>query len=123
MFRISSFPVRLGSFALGGAFLFAACGGGGGERRVIPITQTDGSCEPGTISVKAGEKVQFAITNNSGKDKEIEGIEGTKVDEVLVPSGKTRNVNYTAPGSAGTGKIQCYLPGGDTTIIQLEITG
>lgn len=119
MFRMTSFAAVI----LSAGVVAAACSsGGGGDRRVIPITQTDGGCEPGTINVKAGEKVRFAVTNNGGKDKEVEGTEGTKLGEVLVPSGKTRNLDYTAPKSAGTDKIKCYVPGGDTTVIEVSIT-
>lgn len=101
----------------------AACGGGdGSERRVIPITQTDAGCTPASIDLAAGEKVKFEVKNEGGKDREIEGIDGAKLEEVLVPSGKTRTVNYTAAESAGTAKVKCYVPGGNTAIIELRIS-
>jgi uncharacterized cupredoxin-like copper-binding protein len=105
----------------GAAVLSTACGSDSGDRRVIDITQVDGSCEPASINVEPGEKVTFRVDNQSKKDKEVEGIEGAKVEEILVPSGKVRNVNYTAPKDAGTDKIKCYTPGADSTIIAVNI--
>jgi plastocyanin len=101
--------------------LFAACGGDDADRRVIQITQTNEACTPDAVDLTAGEKVKFEIKNESSKDKEIEGIEGTKLDELLVPAGKTRTLNYTAPGKAGVQKVKCYIPGGATTIISLNV--
>lgn len=98
-----------------------ACGDDDGPRRVIAITQTDDGCAPATIELAVGEKVKFEVKNQGGKDREVEGIDGTKLEEVLVPSGKTRNLNFTAPGKAGTGKVKCYVPGGNTAIIELRV--
>jgi hypothetical protein len=101
--------------------IFAACGADDTDRRVIQITQTNDACSPDSIDLAAGEKVKFEIKNESSKDKEIEGIEGTKLDELLVPSGKTRTLNYAAPGKAGVQKVKCYVPGGTATIISLNV--
>lgn len=105
------------------ASLAAACGGDGGQRRIIAITQTDDGCTPASIELTTGEKVKFEVKNDGKKDREVEGIDGTKLEEVLVPSGRTRSLDYTAPGAAGAGKIKCYIPGGNTTIIDLAISG
>ena len=106
------------------ASLAVACGSDDGlPRRVITITQTDGGCSPTSIALATGEKVKFEVKNDGAKDREVEGIDGTKLEEVLVPSGRTRSLDYTAPGSAGSGKIKCYIPGGATTIIELAISG
>lgn len=104
-------------------FLFAACGSDSGDRRTIAITQTDDGCTPASIDLKAGEKVTFAVKNDGKKDREVEGIDGTKLEEVLVPSGRTRNVPYTAPGSEGVQKVKCYVPGGNSAIIELKVSG
>lgn len=110
-------PVMLASLAI-------ACGSDDGSpRRVIMITQTDDGCSPASIGLTTGEKVKFEVKNDGKKDREVEGIEGTKLEEVLVPSGRTRSLDYTAPGAAGSGKIKCYIPGGNTTIIELAISG
>lgn len=100
-----------------------ACGDDddGGDRRTIQITQTDDACTPAAIDLAAGEKVRFEIKNDGSKDKEVEGIEGTRLEEVLVPSGKTRSLNYNAPDDAGVAKVKCYVPGGATTIIDLNV--
>ena len=55
-------------------------------------------------------------------DRELEGIEGTRLEEVLIPAGRTRKVHYTAPKSAGTQKLKCYIPGGPATIIEVRVT-
>jgi uncharacterized cupredoxin-like copper-binding protein len=108
--------------AIAGAFvLLAACGGDDGDRRVIEIIQNDDLCTPESVDLVAGEKVKFEVKNEGSKDKEIEGIEGTKLEEILVPSGKTRSLNYTAPKEAGTQKVKCYIPGGANNIISLNI--
>lgn len=106
------------------AALAVACGSdSGAARRVVAITQTDDGCTPASIALTTGEKVKFEVKNDGKKDREVEGIDGTKLEEVLIPSGRTRNLDYTAPGSAGIGKIKCYIPGGNTTIIELAVSG
>ena len=99
----------------------AACGGDDSPRRAIAITQTDAGCTPESLEVTAGEKIRFEVTNQASKDYELEGIEGTKLEETLIPHGKTRNVNFTAPANAGTGKLKCYVPSGSATVIELKV--
>lgn len=103
--------------------LFAACGGDSGSRRTIAITQLDEGCTPASVDLKAGEKVTFQVKNEGKHDREVEGIDGTKLEEVLVPSGRTRSINYTAPGSEGVQKVKCYVPAGDAAIIELRVSG
>lgn len=103
--------------------LAAACGGDSGPRRTVQIIQADDGCTPASIDLKTGEAVTFAVRNDGRKDREVEGIDGTKLDEVLVPSGRTRNISYDAPSNAGTAKIKCYIPGGNSTIIELKVSG
>ncbi|HNO66114.1 MAG TPA: cupredoxin domain-containing protein [Tepidiformaceae bacterium] len=107
--------------ALAGSLLAAACGGDSGDRRVIQITQTDDSCSPATIDVTPGEKVKFEVKNDGKRDQEVEGIDGTKLEELLIPSGKTRTVNYTAPKESGEQKVKCYAPGGSSTILIVNV--
>jgi hypothetical protein len=102
-----------------GAVLVACSVGGGRE---IQIVATDDGCTPTTITATTSEKLTFVVKNDAGSDRELEGIEGTKVEEVLVPSGRTRKVNYTTPGQASTEKLKCYIPGGPSTIINLEVS-
>lgn len=100
-----------------------ACGSddSGATRRVIAVTQTNDGCTPAAIDVAAGEKVTFEVKNDGSKDTEMEGIEGTKLEEVLVPSGRTRNIKYDVPKATGVQKVKCYQPGGNSTIIQLQV--
>jgi plastocyanin len=116
------FPLPFLTAALLLPFALAACGGDSGDRRAIAITQTDVGCSPDKIDLTTGEKVKFEVKNDGKKDREVEGIDGTKLEEVLVPSGKTRSVNYTAPGSPGTQKVKCYVPGGNTVLIELNVS-
>ncbi len=109
--------------ALGLALLASACSSDSGDRRVIQITQHDEGCTPTTIDLKTAEDVTFEVKNDGKKDREVEGIDGTKMDEVLIPSGKTRNISYSAPSEPGTAKIKCYVPGGDSAIIELHVSG
>jgi uncharacterized cupredoxin-like copper-binding protein len=110
----------LGALLIGA---FAACGGDSGSRRAIDVVQTNDACTPASIDLKAGEQVTFKVKNEGDKMREFEGIEGTKIGEVRVPDGSTRNVDYTAPSTAGVAKVKCYIPGGSTTIIELKISG
>ena len=100
--------------------LASACSSGGGGREV-PITATDEGCAPATIEAKAGEKLTFVVRNDAKSDRELEGIEGTRLEEILVPAGRTRKVNYTVPASTGAQKLKCYVPGGPSTIIELAV--
>jgi hypothetical protein len=119
---VSRLAVALLAFAALFVSSLAACGTDDGNRRVVAITQTDDGCLPGKIELATGEKVQFEITNDGKKDREVEGIDGTKLEEVLVPSGKTRSINFTAPTSPTTQKVKCYVPGGNTVLIELNVT-
>ena len=102
------------------AAIALACTTGGG--REIAITAEATACTPATLEVRAGEKVTFVMLNKAGGDRELEGIEGTKLEEVLVPDGRTRKINYTAPKETGTQKLKCYIPGGPSTIIEVRVS-
>ncbi|HXG36215.1 MAG TPA: hypothetical protein VNL15_04535, partial [Dehalococcoidia bacterium] len=62
----------------------------------------------------------FVVKNTAKDDREIEGIEGTRLEEVIIPAGRTRTINYTMPKDGTTQKIKCYIPGGPTTIIEVH---
>jgi uncharacterized cupredoxin-like copper-binding protein len=101
--------------------LLAACGGDDAPRRTIGITQTDDACIPQRPVVTPRERITFAVTNDGKKDREVEGIEGMKFEEVLVPSGRTRNIDWTAPSNQGVQKLKCYVPGGSTVIVEVNV--
>jgi plastocyanin len=119
MLRTASVALLVAALGAGSA----ACGDDddGGTRRVIDIVQTDDGCNPAAIGLQVGEKVTFKVQNDGKKDREVEGIEGMKLEEVLVPAGRTRNVNYTAPETAGTQKLKCYIPDGQATVIDVNV--
>ena len=97
--------------------LAAACSSGGGGRE-LEIVATEQACTPAAATAKPGERLTLEITNRASGDREIEGIEGTKLEEVLIPAGRTRKVNFTMP-KEGSAQVKCYIPGGPTTIIKI----
>jgi uncharacterized cupredoxin-like copper-binding protein len=101
--------------------LLGACGDNAGDRRSIAITQRDDHCAPANFTATAGERLVLVIKNESKRDQEVEGIDGTKLEEALIPSGKTRNVNFTAPRDKSVARIKCYAPGGQSTIIEAAV--
>lgn len=113
MTRIFAAPLLLLVFLLG-----AACSADEGGREVM-ISQTDAGCAPERISAARGEKLKFVIQNTSGKDKEVEGIDGTKFAELEVPKGSSRTKSWSMPAEAGDSKLKCYIPGGPATIITI----
>lgn len=113
--------VQLAGIALAALMvLVTACSADSGGRQVT-ITQTNDACTPATFQVQTGEKITFEIANQGSKDQELEGIEGTKLEEVKIPAGKTRTANWTAPKDPGTAKFKCYAPGGASTIITADV--
>jgi uncharacterized cupredoxin-like copper-binding protein len=117
MFR---FYVLLG---LAGLLAAAACSATGGGGREVQITQEESGCTPASVSVKPGEELKLVVKNAAGKDYEIEGIEGTALEETIVPEGRTRSMGYTVPDKAGVYKLKCYVPGDVSTIIELRAEG
>jgi len=102
--------------------LAAACTSSGSGGREVKITQRDDGCTPTSIPVTAGEKLKLVVKNESKKDYEIEGIDGTSLQEMIVPEGRTRTPGYTVPSGAGIHKIKCYVPAGVSTVIELVAT-
>lgn len=117
--RASLLAAAAGLLALG-----AACSSSGAGGREINITQTDQGCTPSSVVVTPGEKLNLKVKNDSSQDVfELEGIEGTKLEEFVVPEGKTRSSGYTVPDGVGVHKVKCYVPGGPSTIIELTAGG
>jgi hypothetical protein len=112
--------LKPGFIVTAAACLLVACSSGGG--REIQIVATNDGCTPITIAAATNEKLTFVVKNQASGDRELEGVEGTKLEEVLIPSGRTRKINHTTPKEATTEKLKCYIPGGPATIIDLKIS-
>jgi uncharacterized cupredoxin-like copper-binding protein len=103
-----------------GAVLATACSSSGAGGRPIDVTQRDDGCTPASIEATPGEKLNLKVKNETGGIYEIEGIEGTELEEVVVPEGRTREVGFNVPADGGVSKIKCYVPGGASTIIEVH---
>lgn len=110
--------LRALSGAVAACALLVACSGGGGDREVEIIAGADG-CTPTSIGVERGEALTLVVKNEAGGDREVEGIDGTQLEELLVPDGRTRRLDYTMPGDSDLQKVKCYIPGGPSTVIAL----
>ena len=98
--------------------VLAACGltaVGGGEEIYIVAGEDGGGMyfEPAVITVPADAEVTFVVKNEGAVDHEFESNERGEagIDEIIIPPGRTRRVNWTAPSEAGTYPIYCDLPG------------
>jgi len=109
----------LGAGSVAIALLAAACTASGEGGRAVTITQGDEGCTPARIEATPGEKLKLVVKNESDRDYEVEGIDGMKLEEVVVPKGRTREPGYKVPTEPGTHKIKCYVPGGPNTIIEV----
>lgn len=111
--------------AAAGVLVFgAACASSGAGGRKVEITQKDDGCTPTSIAVTPGEKLNLVVKNASTNDAyEVEGIDGTKLEEFVVHKGTTRSAGYTVPSGTETRKVKCYVPAGPSTIIELVAGG
>jgi hypothetical protein len=99
-----------------------ACGSSGEGRREVSITQGQEACTPKTITAAPSEKLNLVVRNDSNKEPyELEGEGGTKLEEIVVPEGKTREVGFDVPEEAGNYEIKCYVPGDVETIIEVQV--
>lgn len=106
------------------AVFVAACSSSGAGGREVQITQRDDGCTPTEFAAAPGEKLKLVIKNDSSNDPyEVEGIEGTKFEELNVPKGRTRSAGYTVPNSGEIHKLNCYVPGGVSTVLEVRTAG
>ncbi len=110
----------LAGAAMAAVALLAACASSGAGGRAVQIVQRDGGCTPTTVQATPGEKLKLVVKNESNMDYEIEGIDGTKLEELIIPSGLTRTPGYTVPDGPGIHKLKCYVPAGVSTIIEIH---
>ena len=69
------------------AVVVTACSSSGAGGRPVDIAQADDGCTPTVITATPGEKLKLVVHNTSGKDYEVEGIDGTKLEELVIPCG------------------------------------
>lgn len=101
----------------------AACTsvGGGREIPVVAGEQDDRMYfEPAVIRVAPGEEVTFVVENVGDADHEFESDEAG-IEEVIVPAGRERRVNWTAPSRPGTFPVYCDLPGHREASMELTV--
>ncbi len=115
--------LAIATFLVLAALLLAACAASGAGGRPVDVTQLDDGCTPAVIEAVPGEKLDLRVRNDTGKTYEIEGIDGTNLEEVLVPEGRERSVGFNVPASGGTYHLKCYVPGGVSTIIEIRAGG
>jgi hypothetical protein len=115
--RLAAPAALVSALALG-----VACGSSGEGGREVRITQGQDGCFPKTVEAAAGEKLNLVVKNESGKEPyEVEGEGGTKLEEVVVPEGKTREIGFDVPDEPGTYEIKCYVPGDVETTIEITV--
>lgn len=103
-----------------GSIAALACSSSGEGGRVVDITLADDGCAPASINATPGEKLNLKVKNDTGSFYEIEGIEGTQLEEVFIPEGRTRELGYNVPDGGGMLKVKCYVPAGVSTIIEIR---
>ncbi len=113
----------IATFLVLAALFLAACAASGAGGRPVDVTQMDDGCTPTVIEAIPGEKLDLRVKNDTGKTYEIEGIDGTNLEEVLVPEGRERSVGFNVPASGGAYHVKCYVPGGVSTIIEIRTGG
>ena len=109
--------LTLMSVALVAVLALAACGSGDDdddsgntELTGTPVSMKDSMrFDPDTLTVKAGEEVQIALSND-GAIKHNMSIDDADVDQDL-DGGDSKTVTFTAPASPGEYKIYCNIPG------------
>lgn len=112
---------------LGVAATAAGCGqasstqGDAEGPRTVEVAMKEYSFVPGNLSVRPGEKVRFVVTNRGREDHEFEGEE-IGLEEILVPPGRERETNWTAPQRPGAYQIVCDLPGHRERGMVMEVT-
>ena len=102
--------------------VLAACGSGDDDDDADAGEDTSGSTTgmavamqdamkfvPDTITAKAGEEVEIALTNEGAIEHNM-SIDDADVDETL-DGGESSSFTFTAPDSPGEYKIYCDIPG------------
>jgi plastocyanin len=115
-------PLLLVAAAAALLLALTACEDGGASREV-KITQTDQGCTPTEITAVVGEELKLTMSNETGHIYALEGKGGAHFEEVVIPEGKTRSANFTAPDEPGEYSLKCYDPGGVSSEIKVRVGG
>lgn len=102
------------------ALISLGCEASGEGGRRVDVVQGEDGCVPAVIEASPGEKLDLRVKNETGGIYEVEGVDGTDLEEVIVPDGRTRSVGFDVPDEGGVSKIKCYVPGGVSTIIEVR---
>lgn len=111
--------VLVGSLVAVSLAVLTGCGSSSSGRE-IAVEMTNFKLSPAAVEVKAGESITFVLNNQSNQDHEFESDEA-KVEEVLVPAGKSRKVNWKAPAKAGEYEFECDMAGHDGMVMTVKV--
>lgn len=86
----------------------AASSAASGTARKVAVTATNSLYSITTLDVKAGEKIEFVLTNNGDEKHNMVGV-GQDISLVSpdFDAGQTVSWIWTAPTKPGTFKLQC----------------
>ena len=92
----------------GAATQAPAASAAAGPARKVAVTATNSLYSIATLEVKAGEKIEFVLTNNGDEKHNMVGV-GQDISLVSpdFDAGQTISWIWTAPAKAGTFKLQC----------------
>jgi len=98
----------------------AASAPAAGTARKIAVTATNSNYSLTTLEVKAGEKIEFVLTNTGDEKHNMVGIgEGISIVSPDFDSGSTVSWIWTAPTKLGTFQLRCSY---HTTLPPLLVT-
>lgn len=83
---------------------------GGQPPREVRLILSEHRFEPARVEAKAGERLRFVLENRGQVDHEFES-EAARIEEVTVPPGRTRAVEWTAPARPGDYEFECDIAG------------
>lgn len=80
----------------------------GGTPRKIAVSATNSNYSISTLEVKAGEKIEFVLTNSGEEKHNLVGIgEGISIVSPDFDAGNTVSWIWTAPTKLGTFQLRC----------------
>jgi uncharacterized cupredoxin-like copper-binding protein len=101
-------------------FVLTACSTASGREITVEMTNYHLTPTATPIQVKPGERITWVLVNKSNLDHEFESDEGN-LEEVLVPAGKTKRVEWTAPQKPGSYTMACDMVGHDGMEMTVEV--